>query len=94
MRGEFTDEQWHLVFRHNEAAEQAQMMVEEEKILRIVEAIARHLPSQAEAIRSIGAHVIQDEQENDDCPHLIPPWTAFTWSPCVGLELVDPEPAG
>ena len=56
-------------------------------MLRVVDALAKHSPQLAPAIRVVAQHVMDAEcgVGDDDCEHLRPPWRSYRWDACAGL---------
>ena len=75
-----------LLREFDEARDRARDAVEEETMLRVVDALAKHFPQLAPAIRVVGQHVMDAECGiGDDCEHLLPPWRPYRWDACAGL---------
>ena len=75
-----------LAYQYTNAVDQARGAVEEADTLRIIDAIARHFPEQAVAMRIVAEHVLDANGFHDvECEHLVKPWQPMRWTAAWGL---------
>jgi hypothetical protein len=92
LQATFSPEQHSLFWTHREAEDEADSNVRVEQLFRFVDALAKHFPEQAQAIRIVGAHLWRVEYREQACEAMLPPWAPYRWDECMGLvPLEEPE---